>query len=362
MISLSICMIVKNEEEVLERCLSCAKSIADEIIIVDTGSTDKTKDIAKKFTDKVYDFKWIDDFSLARNFSFSKATKEYIMWLDADDVILSSDLEKLVNLKETLDKNIDMVMLKYNTGFDENGNVNFSYYRERILKRSKGYTWISPIHEVIAISGNTLYTDIAITHKKSGSTNPKRNLKIFENMINQGIELDARQQFYFARELYYSENYQKAILNFNNVLDNESAWVENKINACIDLSHCYLALNDKTNAFLALTRSFMYDVPRAEICCELGSFFMNENKFEHAEYWYKQALNCTLDVTRGGFYMLDCYNYIPYLQLCVCSFRLGNIKKAMEYNELAGKEKPTSKEYLYNKEFFEKLNTTKEKD
>lgn len=361
MISLSICMIVKNEEKVLERCLSCLTDIADEIIIVDTGSTDKTKDIAKKFTDKIYDFKWIDNFSAARNFSFSKATKEYIMWLDADDVILPIDLEKLVKLKNSLDKNIDMVMLKYNTGFDENGNVNFSYYRERILKRTKGYTWVSPIHEVITISGNTLYTDIAITHKKSDSTDSKRNLRIFESMIKQGITLDARQEFYYARELYYAENFQEAILSFNKVLDNESAWVENKINGCIDLSHCYLALNDKTNAVLALTRSFMYDTPRAEICCEIGSFFMNENKFLNAEYWYKQALNCTLDITRGGFYMLDCYNYIPYLQLCVCSFRLGDIKKAMEYNEMAGIEKPTSKEYLYNKEFFEKLNRAEEK-
>ena len=69
---LSVCLIVKNEEKVLERCLACAKKFADEIIVVDTGSTDKTKQIAKKFTNFVYDFKWCDDFSLARNFSFQK--------------------------------------------------------------------------------------------------------------------------------------------------------------------------------------------------------------------------------------------------------------------------------------------------
>ena len=135
MISLSLCMIVKNEEKVLKRCLDSVKNIVDEIIIVDTGSTDKTKDIAKKFTKNIYDFKWIDDFAAARNYSFSKATKEYIMWLDADDVILKKDREKLLKLKENLDRSTDMVLLKYNTGFDENGNVNFSYYRERILKR-----------------------------------------------------------------------------------------------------------------------------------------------------------------------------------------------------------------------------------
>ena len=80
-------MIVKNEEKVLKRCLNCVKDIVDEIIIVDTGSTDKTKEIARKYTDKVLDFKWVNDFSKARNYSFSKATKDYILWLDADDVI-----------------------------------------------------------------------------------------------------------------------------------------------------------------------------------------------------------------------------------------------------------------------------------
>jgi glycosyltransferase involved in cell wall biosynthesis len=68
-------MIVKNEEAVLERCLESAKEIADEIIIVDTGSTDKTRKIAKKYTDKVLKFTWIDDFSAARNYAFEQATR-----------------------------------------------------------------------------------------------------------------------------------------------------------------------------------------------------------------------------------------------------------------------------------------------
>ena len=73
MATVSLCMIVRNEEDVLGRCLESVKDIVDEIIIVDTGSTDRTKEIAGRFTNTVYDFPWIDDFSAARNFSFSKA-------------------------------------------------------------------------------------------------------------------------------------------------------------------------------------------------------------------------------------------------------------------------------------------------
>ena len=88
MITISLCMIVKNEEDVLGRCLEGVKDIVDEIIIVDTGSCDTTKEIASKYTEKLYEFPWIGDFSAARNYSFSKATMEYIMWLDADDELL----------------------------------------------------------------------------------------------------------------------------------------------------------------------------------------------------------------------------------------------------------------------------------
>ena len=100
MFSLSVCLIVKNEEKVLKRCLSCVKHFADEIIVVDTGSTDKTKEIAKAETENVYDFKWVNDFSKARNFSFSKATCDFVMWVDADDVITEENVNKINLLKK----------------------------------------------------------------------------------------------------------------------------------------------------------------------------------------------------------------------------------------------------------------------
>ncbi len=359
MITISLCMIVKNEEKVLNRCLNSIKDIVDEIIIIDTGSTDKTKKIAKSYTKYVYDFKWEDDFSKARNFSFSKATKDYIMWLDADDVVLDNDRKKILKLKSTLDTSTDIVMFKYNTGFDENDNVNFSYYRERLLKRSNNYKWVSPIHEVIIPNGKIMYSDIAITHKKQKQKDMKRNLNIFESMIKKGTKLDARQEFYYARELYYNSKFNEAITVFNNFLENPTGWIENKIDACILLSKCYQEIGNKDLSFLSLFKSFIYDTPRAETCCELGNLFLKYNNYYMSIYWYEFATNLPINMENGGFCSIDSYKYIPYLQLCVCYFKIGDYEKSKKYNKLAGKEKPYSKSYLSNKILFEKLEKNK---
>ena len=119
MVTISLCMIVKNEERVLGRCLESVQEIADEIIIVDTGSEDRTKEIAEKYHARVYEQEWQDDFSRARNYSFSRAEMDYCMWLDADDVLLYEDNKKLEQLKENLDVSVDMVIMRYNMSFDK---------------------------------------------------------------------------------------------------------------------------------------------------------------------------------------------------------------------------------------------------
>ena len=87
MAEISLCMIVRDERETLARCLDSVKEAVDEIIIVDTGSKDETREIARRYTPHVYDFSWKDDFSAARNESFAHATRDFLMWLDADDVV-----------------------------------------------------------------------------------------------------------------------------------------------------------------------------------------------------------------------------------------------------------------------------------
>jgi Glycosyltransferases involved in cell wall biogenesis len=355
MITISLCMIVKNEELVLNNALSSIKDIVDEIIIVDTGSTDKTKEIAEKFTDKIFDFEWCDDFSKARNYSFSKATCDYCMWLDADDILLPEDQEKLKQLKNDLDPSVSAVMMRYHTSFDKQGNPTFTYYRERLLRRKDNFKWAGFIHEAISVSGKIEYSEVAIKHNKIGSSDPKRNLKIFEKKIAEGVDLNPREIFYYSRELYYNKRYHDAITEFRRFLNTKQGWKENCISAYQFIAYCYDEIGNKEEAIKQLLFSFLIDNPRAEICCDLGKYFLELNAYNQSIYWYKLATTCPRDDTNGAFVLLDCYNYIPYIQLCVCYYALGDYQTANEYNELAGKCKPEDTSYLYNKKLLSKL-------
>lgn len=102
MTGLSVSMIVKNESKNLAEALWFAP-FSDEIIVVDTGSNDNTKEIAARFTSKVYDFEWIDDFSAARNFAMSKAAQSYQLWVDADDRISPENQARIESLKSSFD-------------------------------------------------------------------------------------------------------------------------------------------------------------------------------------------------------------------------------------------------------------------
>lgn len=355
MAAVSLCMIVKNEEAVLARCLDSIREGVDEIIIVDTGSSDATKKIAARYTDKIYDFEWIDDFSAARNFSFSKATKEFAMWMDADDVFTEADRDAFVQLKESIPQDVDVVMMRYHTAFDEEGKPVFSYYRERLIRTNLVFSWKGRVHEAIVHSGRVLYSDIAVTHHSVKTSYTDRNLKIYEKQAAAGEALSPRDQFYYGRELYYHRYYERAEQVLQAFLSSGLGWVENNIEACKILSYCFLETNDVFSALTALTASFRYDAPRAEICCEIGNLFLRFPNYRVAAFWYELALRIPREDQNGAFVSEDCHGYLPCIQLCVCYDRLGDRKKAEEYNRLAGTYRPYSPAYQYNLQYFEGL-------
>lgn len=353
MSTISLCMIVKNEEDTLPRCLDSVADLVDEIIVVDTGSTDGTEAAARRYTGKVYHFGWIDDFSAARNYAFDQATKEYCLWLDADDVLLDEDRVAFRALKESLLPESDVVMLPYHTAFDGEGWPTFSYYRERIIRRGPRCRFQGAVHEAVSPWGTVSYGDATVTHRKTHPGDPDRNLRIFQGLLAQGRILTPREEFYYARELYGHQRYEGAAAVLEDFLKEGRGWVENNIDACRVLAGCYEALGRRREARRALLESFAFDLPRAETCCALGQSFLQEEDYGKAVYWYELALTRPRNDTSGAFVSPDCYGYLPCLQLCICWYRLGDRQKAVAYNEQAGRYKPEDPAYLYNKRFFQ---------
>lgn len=350
---ISLCMIVKNEEEVLYQCLNSVKDICDEMIIVDTGSTDKTKEIAMQFTDKIYDFEWIDDFSAARNFAFSKATKDYILWLDADDVLLEEDQKKFLTLKNELHSGIDAVTMLYHITFDDHGNPTFSYRRHRLVKREENFQWIGVVHEYLEVGGHIIDSDVAITHRKSKKSkiDHQRNLKIYEKRLTKGEKFSPRDLFYYANELKDHGHFQKAIIYYHEFLATKKGWVEDEIRACINMAYCYRNLGNLEKEIDALVKSITYDVPRPEVSCRIGDLYKDKKLFKKAIIWYRLAVEVEVD-SNLGFNQPSYSTWYPHLQLCYCYWQIGEKELSVKHNNKAKMYRPNDPQVKYNENFF----------
>lgn len=342
---LSLCMIVKNEQEVLARCLDCAVKFADEIIIVDTGSTDQTKSIAHKYTDKVYNFEWCDDFSKARNYSFSKAGGDYIIWLDADDIVTTENISKINQLKSKMQA--DIYMCTYNCGQGKNA---MTFYRERILKNDGSHFWQGFIHEAIGLKGKVEYTDIAITHGHKSTPRPRRNINIFRKHIRAGEVLDARLRYYYVKELYYNAYYKKCIHELKRLIDSQQGSRPNIYDAYLTLGRCYRYLGEHKKAYKVWADMLAIYKPSAELLCEMANELVTLGNDFSAIELYERALY--LDHDEAEFRRVEFKDYVPLMQLVMLYYKIGDMAKAKEYHVRTKKLLPTDPAVQYNEQFF----------
>lgn len=329
--TISVCMIVKNEESCLERCLKSLVDIADEMIIVDTGSTDSTKDIAARFTDKVYDFAWTGSFSDARNFSFSKATCDYIYCADADEELDEENIEKFLMLKENLLPEIEIVQMYYCNQLQNNTIYNFDReLRPKLYKRLREFVWMEPIHEQVNLNPVIYDSDIDIIHRPA-SVHAGRDLARFELMIQNGEEISKRLLDIYEKELYIAgekDNLLKALPYFEMLCDMEGMEEDELAKAqAIALKACQI-LEDIPGQFKYALRG-VASKGCSELCCELGNFFKKQKLYTEAAMWYYNAAFETeplLDIKSS--------NKVPLTGLVECYRELGDEDRAKEFENM----------------------------
>jgi glycosyltransferase involved in cell wall biosynthesis len=162
-ITLSVGMIVKNEEENLPSCLEALKPLLDavksELVIVDTGSADSTVEIAKKYTDKIFHFDWINDFSAARNFGLKKCTGEWFMFLDADDVF-DADLSEMIEFfnNREISRNYNSATYQTKDYTNPEKTTWTTFAQSRIVRLNSGTRFINKIHEHFSVFPAATYS------------------------------------------------------------------------------------------------------------------------------------------------------------------------------------------------------------
>lgn len=314
----SLCMIVKNEEAVLSRCLDTIADLMDEIIIVDTGSTDRTKQIASSYTSKIYDFKWNSDFSAARNFSFSKASMDYIYTADADELLDEENRERLLRLKSLLLPEIEIVQMKYVTESEYDTVLNAKKeYRPKLFKRLRTFTWIDPIHETVRLEPVIFDSDIEILHKPQ-ALHSKRDFSIFIKAFECDGTFSPKIRSMYAKELLKtgdSRDFADAKHIFISILETETDDDARKEASCV-LARAY-RMEDNKNEFFKLTMKDMLTTPCSEICYELGTYFLVQRDYAEAVLWFYNAAYETesiLDIHTSGdlplLGLVECYELL----------------------------------------------------
>ena len=331
--TISLCMITKNEEKYLEQCLNSVKRIVDEIIVVDTGSTDRTKEIFKKFDAKIFDFKWIDDFSAARNESIKHATKEWILVVDADETLDEIETKKILQLVENNETDAYMFLQKNYTddfsiaGFinekhEKNGKSYSGWYGSfivRLFRNNQGYKFDGTVHELVEHTiqdkdGKIEATNIALNHY--GNSDPdivKKKREMYLDLCKRKVSERKDAASYYECGVLYKENnlfedakksfekavelnprysaplfelgiiaekqndYDDAIKNYTNSLK-----ITENSDAFQNLGVCYLKKGMLEKAYENLTKAMLFNPNKYTIYNNLGAVLEKSGNYETA--------------------------------------------------------------------------------
>lgn len=332
MITISVCMIVKNEEDRLAACLDSLKPIADEIVVVDTGSEDATKAIAAKYTDKIYDFPWIDDFAAARNFAFSKAAMEYIYTADADEVIDEDNIRLFRRVKELLPPETEIVQMHYLNLMEENAVYNSKReLRPKLYKRLRTFEWVNPIHETVRLDPVIYNSDIEIRHLAKGH-HAKRDLATFQKALKKGMRLDKTLHSMYAKELFIAgdaDDLAEAVPFFEQSLNDPSRSEDEQREARCVLARAYRTAGRDADFFRLCLRDVIAN-PCAEMCSEIGHYFYDKGSYAEALCWLNDAIFETQAVITILTEGKDNLNL-----LADCYEKTGDPENAAKYRKMA---------------------------
>jgi glycosyltransferase involved in cell wall biosynthesis len=357
---ISLTLIVKNEEKVLKRCIKSMSGAYDELIIVDTGSTDRTIEIAEKLGARVQHFKWVDDFAAARNYALSFATGDWIMWCDADDIMHNEDVKRFREIVHSHDNDDIMgINFPYIYSHESTGTgeiPNFKYHRLRIMKKESNPIWKGRIHEYNQIQGRTINCDEVNFHhyrdEGKGTHNTARNLRILKKVVDDCNDQEKpRYLFYYGKELIYNNKLDEAIETFKQYIP-LSNWIPEKHRAMFEMAVCYQVKGDITNARKYALEAIHLDEDFVDPYILLGKIAYNNKEWNKVIKWMTAAIHCEAPKIKF-FDFIPYHTYVPYDFMAIAYWNLGEYQKGLDCVLKCLEYKPKDERYLHNKKEFE---------
>lgn len=331
---LSLCMIVKNEEVNLRNCLLKIKDFVDEIVIVDTGSVDNTKIIAREFTDKVYDFLWCDDFAKAKNFSIEKASNDWVLVLDADEIVDYFIKENVQNfIMNPLNENRVGRIKRINIIDDSNDMKKYTEWLNRIFNKNN-FMYKGIIHEQIVSKNEKNYEteclDIAIEHigytKESLNRTNKieRNIKILKKAIESNSD-DPYLYYQIGKSYYMLKDYRNSSLNFENALSYDLNYSLEYVSDLVETyGYCLINMERYSDALILEQLEDLYE-NNPDFIFVMGLVYMNNALFEKAVNSFFKCTNFTSSKVEG------ITGYLSFYNIGVIYDVLGHMEEAIKY-------------------------------
>lgn len=346
---ISICIITKNECDTLRQCLTCLKPYADavkhEIVVVDTGSTDNTVEMCKEFTDKIYYFEWINDFSAARNYAAEKASHDWILCIDSDEFVTEWDEKELQEHIRTKLNIIGNIIQSNTCGFGQKKYLS-NDQASRLYNKSF-YFFNRPIHEQLEpFSANTghHYTLLKITvrHMSYAGTPQELQKKAQRNIDLLKKELikaphDPYTLFQLGQSYYMIEDFKSALyyydLGLAEDVDPRLGYVHTMVT-----SYGYTLLELKQYQ-KALELEGIYDVfgDRADFVFLMGLIYLNNALFDDAVAQFKKATTFSYATVDGA------NSYRAWHNLGVIYECSGHKDLAISYYKKCGNFEPAKK-------------------
>ena len=347
--------IAKNEEKFVRRWVE-SMSEADEIIVLDTGSTDRTTELLSEYEKvRVYSetvSPW--RFDTARNLSLSKVPQDadYCVCTDLDEVFDKGWREKL---EKALSCSPHKVSYRYTWSFNNDGSEGTVFNIEKIHSR-RGFLWTHPVHEVLSYYGegkvrSVFAQGIQLKHYPDSTKSRGQYLPLLELSVKEAPE-DDRNMHYLGREYMFYKEYQKAIDTLKKHLSMQNArWADERCASMRYIARCLEALDNPEEAFLWLLRACTEASHLREPFMETAEFLYRHQSYHGVIFFISKALEITVHpdtyITENSYYREKPYDY-----LSMAYYYTGDIKKAASSAEKALQYTPDNERIRSNLTFF----------